>query len=256
MAADVFERGVERADAVRYAADVGMQRDRHDAPGLFAFAIEHVEGAADHLLELVGRDVHALIGRLVVALLRIGHREDAPAAVQVHDIGLVVVAPVALIDAALRRQKVERVPGLLQSGAQPALDGRARRARDRLEGALDDLRLLAGRRLVEPARVALVVAHPLPFALVALLDDDRMGVAQQAVERHGAADLVAIEHVHQAPDADAVAVIAIRPHHHVGYLAARAVAARTFLQREELDVRDDPQRDALALRPGQTRTLD
>src|SRR5215472_17349455 len=48
MAADVFERRVERADAVRHAADVGMQRDRHDPAGRFAFAIEHVEGPADH----------------------------------------------------------------------------------------------------------------------------------------------------------------------------------------------------------------
>jgi hypothetical protein len=79
MPADVLERRVERADAVRHAADVGMQRDRHHAAGCLALAIEHVEGAADHALELVGRDEHALVGRLVVALLRIGHGENASA---------------------------------------------------------------------------------------------------------------------------------------------------------------------------------
>src|SRR5262245_58775971 len=47
--ADIAERGVERVDAVRHAGEIRVQRDRHDAPGLRAFAIEHVELPADHL---------------------------------------------------------------------------------------------------------------------------------------------------------------------------------------------------------------
>src|ERR1700722_17293047 len=97
MAADVVERRVERADAVRHAGDVGMQSDRQHPAGRLALAIEHVEGAADLVLEFFGRDEHVLIGRLVVALLRVRHRDDLLAAVEVHHIGLVVVAPVALV---------------------------------------------------------------------------------------------------------------------------------------------------------------
>jgi hypothetical protein len=233
-----------------------MQRNRHHAAGLRALAVEHVEGAADHLLELVGGEQEALVGRLVVGLLRVGYRDQPAPAVEVHDVGLIVVAPVADVFATLRRQQVERVPGLLQAGAKPPLGRRAGRPRDGLEGALDDLRLLAGRRLVEAARVALVVAHPLPLPLLALLDDDRMAVAEVAVERDRAADAVAVEHLHQAPHADAVAVVAVGPHHHVRHLAAGAVAAGALLQREELDVGDHPQREALPLGPGQAGTID
>src|SRR5262249_59522615 len=61
--ADVVERGVERADAVRHAGQVGMNGDGHDAARLGALAIEHVELPADHLLELAGGAVRALEGR-------------------------------------------------------------------------------------------------------------------------------------------------------------------------------------------------
>src|SRR5262249_11697518 len=169
---------------------------------------------------------------------------------------LVVVAPVADIFAALRREQIERIPGLLQTGAQPPLGRSAGCARNGLEGPLDDLRLLAGRSFVEAARVALVMPHPLPAALVTLLDDDRMVLAKVAVERDRAADAVAVEHLHQAPHADAVAVVAVGPHHHIGGLAAGAVAPGALLQRGELDVGDDPECETLAFRPRQAWTID
>src|ERR1700754_2050792 len=43
MPADVGERRVEGVDAMRHAGEIGMQRDRHHAPGFGALAIEHVE---------------------------------------------------------------------------------------------------------------------------------------------------------------------------------------------------------------------
>jgi hypothetical protein len=43
MGTDVFERGVERADAVRLARDERVNRDRHDARHCFAFAVQRVE---------------------------------------------------------------------------------------------------------------------------------------------------------------------------------------------------------------------
>ena len=44
--------------------------------------------------------------------------------------------------------------------------------------------------------------------------------AEVAVERHRAADAVAVEHLHQAEHADAVAVVARRPGRHVGHRRA------------------------------------
>src|SRR5579871_412513 len=95
MAADVLERSVERPDTMRHAADVGMERNWKHAAGIGALTIEHIEAAADHVAKLGRRYVHALISGFVVGLLRIGHRHEATTAVEMHDVGLVVIAPVA-----------------------------------------------------------------------------------------------------------------------------------------------------------------
>jgi hypothetical protein len=155
-----------------------VQRDRKHAAGIGALAIQHIEGTADHVAKLARRNVHAFIGGLVVGLLRIGHRDQAAAAVEMHDVGLVVVAPVAHISAAFSSQQIERLPGFLQPRTEPALRPGPGGTFDGREGAFDDLDLLTGRRLIQPAGVAFIVAHPFPFALVALLDDDGMVVAQ------------------------------------------------------------------------------
>ncbi len=52
----------------------------------------------------------------------------------------------------------------------------------------------------------LITAHPFPFPLVALGDDHRMMDADIAVECDRRADAVFVEHVHEAEDADTVAV--------------------------------------------------
>src|SRR5712691_5123483 len=162
---DRGERRVEGVDAVRHAGEIGVQRDRHDAPGFGALAVEHVELPADHLAELVGGAVRPLEHRLVVDLVAVGHRDQPAAALEAHDIGLVVVGPVADIFRALGREQIKRVPGLLQPGAEPAYRPRAGRLLDGRERAADDARLLAGRRLVEPAGIALAMPHPFPAQL-------------------------------------------------------------------------------------------
>src|SRR5262249_16714231 len=98
-------------------------------------------------------------------LVAIGHRDEPPAAVEAHDVGLVVVGPVADIFAALRRQEFEGVPGLLQARAQPADRPRTGGVRDRRQRARDDRLFLARRRFVEAARIAFAMTHPLPAAL-------------------------------------------------------------------------------------------
>src|SRR5262245_28555770 len=148
---------------------------------------------------------------------------------------------------------IERAPGFLQPRAEPADRALAAGLRNGVECGADDLRLLLGRHLVEATRIALVVAHPFPAPLLAFLDDLRMVQADVAVECDGAADLVAVEHLHQPEHADAVAVIAHRPDRDVRDLARRE-AARARLEREELDVGNDPQRDPRAVGPFEPRT--
>src|SRR5258708_2026514 len=95
-----------------------------------------------------------------------------------------------------------RFPHLrVAAGNRQPRRGAAQRARacgllDSRKGGAKDPRLLAGRRLVEPARVALAVPHPLPAALLALGHDLGVMGAEIAVERHGGADVVAVEHLH------------------------------------------------------------
>src|SRR5579883_3264488 len=225
-----MRRRVERSNAVRDAADIGVERDWKHTTGIGALSIEHVERSADHVAELGRRYMHPFVGRLVVGLLRIRYRDQAAAVIEVHDIGLIVVAPVAHISAALRGQEIERIPGFLQSRTEPAFWPHPGGAFDRCEGAFDDVSLFARRRVIQPAGIAFVMAHPFPSALVALLDDDRMVIAQQAVERDRGADAVAVQHLHHAPYADTVAIIALGPHHDIGDLRGGAVAGRTLLQ--------------------------
>src|SRR5882762_6136363 len=223
---NMLERRVERADAVRHAAQVRMQGDRHDAPGFGAFFVENVELPHDHVAELLRRAVALLERGFVVDLRAVGHGHEPPSALQLHHIGLIVVHPVAHVLAAFGGEKFECVPGFLQSGPEPADRSRAGRFRDRVERAADGAALLARPQLVQAPRVALVVAHELPFARLAFLDDLRVLRAEVAVQRDSAAHAVAVEHFHQAKDAHAVAVIARRPRRHVGRLRARAAGAR------------------------------
>src|SRR2546430_3286912 len=50
--ADVVERRIESADAVRHAGQIRMDGNRHHASGFRTLAIKHVELPADHVLEL------------------------------------------------------------------------------------------------------------------------------------------------------------------------------------------------------------
>jgi hypothetical protein len=46
------ERGIESVDAMGHAGQIRMDGDRHDAAGLRAFAVEHIELPADHVAKL------------------------------------------------------------------------------------------------------------------------------------------------------------------------------------------------------------
>ena len=162
--------------------------------------------------------------------MAVGHADQRLPAVERHDVGLIVVGPVADVIATLGGEVIERVPGLLQAGAEPAARPRAGRLLDGRERVLDDARLFARRRRVEAAGIAFAMAHPFPAPLVAFLDDRGVLGAKLAVERDRGADAVAVEHLHQAEHADPVAVVARRPGRNVGHRHAGAAGAgRHFL---------------------------
>jgi hypothetical protein len=127
----------------------------------------------------------------------------------------------------------------------------AARAGDRVDRRADDLGLFFGRHFVEATGVALIVSHPFPAALLALLDDFRMVDADIAVECDGRANPVAIENLHEPENADPVAVVAHRPDRNVGNLAG-AEAARARLEREEFNIGHHPQCHACTARPVET----
>src|SRR5437879_356359 len=101
---------------------------------------------------------------------------------------------------------------------------------------------------MEQTRVALVVPHELPAERATVLDDLGIVVAHLGVERDGPADAVTGHHLHQAEDPDTVTVVARRPVDDVGRQAG--AAGHRLVQRKGLDVRDDPEREARAVRPG------
>src|SRR5438094_10092273 len=51
MRADVFERGIQRADPMRLASDKRVDRDSHDAGDCLTLTVERVELTAKHRLE-------------------------------------------------------------------------------------------------------------------------------------------------------------------------------------------------------------
>src|SRR6185312_10937627 len=73
--------------------------------------------------------------------------------------------------------------------------------------------------------------------------------------RDGGADAVFVEHIHEAEDTDAIAVIAHCPGRDVRHLAGGA-RWNAIGQREEFDIGNDPERDARTVRPLQLLASD
>src|SRR5439155_18249031 len=101
--------------------------------------------------------------------------------------------------------------------------------------------LLLRLHLVEPQGIGFVVAEDLPAQLDRGFDDLRVMVADVAVEGRAGADAAPAQDIHDAPDADPVTVIALRPGAHRGHSRAAVIGARGDAagQREELDIRND-----------------
>src|SRR5262245_19452165 len=63
--ADMLERGVECANPIGQAGEVGMQRDVHDASGPGALTVKRIELPANRVLEISRLHVGALEGLFV-----------------------------------------------------------------------------------------------------------------------------------------------------------------------------------------------
>ena len=221
-----------------------------------------VGGVRVDLLELVARALEIFARRMmldqhhgdVVAFLRVGHVEDAPAArLQPHR--LVVEHPVAHVVVAFLDQEVRRLPGLGQAGAEPAARRLAGRERDHLARAAD-----VGALVLHLLHVALgeAVADELPVARIRGLDDLRIGGDRRAVDRERRRHLELVEHLEHAPEADAVAVFVPGPVRDVGRgrAAGRRGQHRARHRRVDvpfLDVDDAPHHHARAAGQGRHR---
>src|SRR5262252_208366 len=233
-----------------HADQIGVQADRHDPPGGGALGIERIELPADHFLELVDRAVSILEMRRVVDFVRVRDRHQ-PIPADIHEIGLVVIDPVSDVKTAFCRKEIEGVPSLGETGAEPTDRLLAGHLGDARESVRNRLSLLAGSELVEPYAVGAVVAKDLPAELHRRPHNLWVMVADVAVEGRAGADAVLAEHIHQPPDADAIAVVALRPGAHRGRVADGRAGIRgdAAAEWEEFDIGDNPECDPGAAGP-------
>src|SRR5262245_37664486 len=70
--ADMLERGVECANPIGQAGEVGMQRDVHDASGPGPLTVKRIELPANRVLEISRLHVSALEGLFVVDVVAVG----------------------------------------------------------------------------------------------------------------------------------------------------------------------------------------
>ena len=120
-----------------------------------------------------------------------------------------------------------------------------------MKALLTALALLVAAQLVEPYAVCLIMPEDLPAELDCRPDDLRVVVANIAVEGRAAPDAVFAQHIHQPPNADPVAIVALGPGTHRWRIAWRrpGVAGDAAGERKEFDIGDDPDRDEGAAGP-------
>ena len=211
-AAHVVVDRLEILDPVRLAADVGMDRQRHDLGAVAAFGVEPVELIDRALEQIVALVVLHDHHRDVVQLDGVGQRDQRALGGLDHG-RLVVIDPVADVFDAGLRQQFRRLQRLRQAGAEPADRPRAGEFLDHVHRAVDHRRLvfvLVDRQLV------VGVAHELPAVLLGLLGDARIVLADAGVGGERRLDAEAGEQFVEPPGADPHAVFVPAPVRHVG----------------------------------------
>src|SRR6266705_1817659 len=246
----MLEREAQRPQPERLAENVGVDRDVAHERVLFALL--------DHLVELIDQHVAELAGAVlavhdrgrIVDLDRVGNRKDRPGA-RPHPDRLVVAGPVHEVGVTRLLEKIGRHRSLVGAGAHPSRGAFLLVAGESL-GRLADKALFVG--LPQPAqvlRIGAAVGDDLVPARAYAREDLRRVVVEQAVGVVRERQLQLVCEVEQAPDADAVAVVA------PGIVALRLRLARLGVvvpepraEGEALDVGGDAECQALAPRPG------
>jgi hypothetical protein len=214
-----------------------MQRNCHHARGRLRFLIQHVEGLADAPVKIVDADRGHIEQRHVIELDGIGNAVEPV----VHAIRQVVIHPIADVLDVVLAQQIERVPGLGETGAEPATHRLAVAGDDRA-GLGNDGCLLCLAHAREQHGVGQPVTHEFPAQPHAFVHDARIETADLAIERDRAAHAMPAQHIHDAPDADAIAVVAAG-------VVANIRCSGAKLDMKVLDIRNDPDRDPCAARP-------
>src|SRR5215469_4464565 len=230
-------------------AELGMDDDVHGAgPPAQRLLIDEIERGPKTLKVRRGIAEAARPGAPVVGIVEFGNHRDALAAGLRH-VGHVVVEGIAEPAITLLRQDAERLRGVQVAGPGPADRPLAGAGLDHAGAVAHLLSLRLGRKIGH----VIVVGHAVACDLVAgpVQGLYRVGTLldREAVGPNGGADLVAIEHVHQPPNADRAAVIGVRQRGHI-QLDLRALLEAAALA-ESLIGDAKGATDELAVGPGQ-----
>ena len=161
--------------------------------------------------------------------------------------------PIGDVETTFISEEIERVPGLGEPAAEPARRLFAGHLGDARQGAVDCFALLYRAQRIEPHAVGLVVAEDFPAKLDRGANNLGMMVTNVAIQRRAGADAMLAEQIHESPDANAVAVIALRPSADRWRVAGRRSGIRwdPAGQRKELDIGNDPDGEPGIVWPGQ-----
>jgi hypothetical protein len=109
---------------------------------------------------------------------------------------------------------VEGIPALRQCRAKPPDRPLPARLLQAIERIMNELALLFRWDRVQALAVGLIVADELPTKLDCLRDDLRMKFANVTVDGRRCTNAMLRQHLHDTPDADAIAVVALGPGAH------------------------------------------
>src|SRR6516225_2125542 len=209
MGADVAEHFIEMPYAPRLAHDPRVQMEHHQPSGGGAIGIKTIEPLTPQQVDLIDGAAAVEMDVVVVEIGMDAERVEL-AGLGGHLVGLLVVAPVAHVADALRREEVGGVWCLLEVGAGPADWRFARSLLDRLDRGADVLAFLVlGHAGMDDAAAGEAVRDKLGIALQTLLDKKRVVVRNGLIERQGRLDAVFVEHGEYAKDPNAVAVLVV-----------------------------------------------
>src|SRR5665213_4033623 len=200
------------------------------------------------------------VARDIVDVRRVRQRHQLAIA-QRHSVRLLVVSPVADIPATFGDEVIDGIPRLGRASAKPTCGAFSGRRLNAIQRRADFLAFLVNGDIDTPHAIRLVMPHELPVQLARSLDDLWMEVADLAIERRRSAYSMFRHHVEDAPNSDAVSVVANRPISHrrtPGLVVWKALVVRAghvTVKTKELDIWRDPQGDSSSIRPDQTGPL-